>query len=103
MINPIFRSYKEIRDQIKTLEGVLKEFELQIMDQIDQNQGKPIETEFGKFTYLSRKSWKYSEKVKELSEAVTNQKKLEELDGTALLERVSGYIRLDSIKEENER
>lgn len=45
-----------------------------------------VESDFGSFKVVPRKTWKYTEKVAELDAATKAQKKLEEEDGSATAE-----------------
>lgn len=95
----VFKEYREVKDQIAALEERRKELELLVMDEIDENGGKFVTTKFGEFWSMSRKSWAYSPAVDALAENLKQMKKKEEHDGTAVLNKVSGYVRLVIPKE----
>lgn len=96
----VFAEYAEVKQQIAKLEAKRLELELLVMDEIDSNGGKFVQTKYGEFWSMSRKSWEYSSDVTSKAEELKQLKKLEEHNGKALLTKVSSYVRLVPPKED---
>lgn len=102
MNNQLFTDYKEIKEQIAQLEEKKAELELQLFDEFDAN-GVNVHTIDGyQFVRMGRKSYEYSGAVTLMAAELSKKKKIEELDGTALLKKESQYIRLVAPKEVEE-
>jgi len=93
-----FEEYAKIKQQLNELEEKRKEMELIVQEALDADGLTNKITTYGHYYSMSRKSWEYSDKVKEKAKKLSELKKIEELKGIATLKKVSSYIMLD-IKE----
>lgn len=98
-MNELLQQYKDVKDNIASLEKLKAELELQIMDEFDSEGIREKATPFGQFSIMGRKTYEYSKAVSELAEELKKKKKIEELDGTALLKTDSRHLRISPIKE----
>lgn len=92
--------YNAVREEMERLEEQKKEIEEQLFDAFDEVGNNYAEMNGYYIARRSRRSFDYSDKVKELGKQVTAQKKLEEEDGTATLKKESQYIRWGKVEED---
>jgi len=92
----VYEEYAKVKQEINQLEEKRKELELLVMDRLDQEGLSNQLSPYGHFYSLSRKSWEYTEEVKVKAKELSNMKKIEELEGKAVLKKVSSYIMLDT-------
>lgn len=87
----IIEKYLALTAKIQGLEDEREAMKLQVLEEIDQNAGRPIQ--FGKFVIKrgSRTTWKYSENIKSLATKIKELKKEEEIEGIATQETVSQF------------
>lgn len=88
----LFQKYANLKQQINALieqEGELKEA---IINNLQLNKLAKVDSEFGKFTIASRKSYVYSEKVEEMSEKLKIAKHKEEESGKATIKSINPYM-----------
>lgn len=90
-MNEIFEEYAQIKLQLAELEDRRKELELQVLDELDSHGGK-YEMNSGSFSSYGRRVWKYSANVDRLKAHLSEQKKMEEQSGTALLQKVTNVL-----------
>lgn len=93
----IFEEYASVDAQIAALELKKEQLRPHILQaMIDQKMTK-METAVGTFSRGVRKVWTYTEKVKEMDQALKAQKALEESTGDAQLEEVD-QLRFTKVK-----
>lgn len=85
MINKqILEQYAKIKSEIKLLEEKADELNPQILEMMQAEEvGEIAIGDLGKLTIGSRRTWKYSNEVKELEIKLKEEKKLEEQTGKA--------------------
>lgn len=81
-----FQEYAHIKNQIKDLTAEAKELEPQLREAMVEAGADKVKTEFGSFIITNRKSWTYSDAVKEAEAKVKELKAKEEANGTAKAE-----------------
>jgi nucleoid DNA-binding protein len=95
----LFVKYAEIKTKIKELEEEAKMIAPTIMEMIDSTEEGRIESDFGKFSVMSRKSYKYSEPTVALANELKRRQEEEVATGEAKFTE-SRSVRFDSIKGE---
>ncbi len=86
MTKELFKEYSEIKNSIKELELRADNVSKLITDEMNEAKADKIESDYGSFYFTTRKSWKYSENVDIMLNAVKVQKKIEEEKGVATFE-----------------
>lgn len=86
-----YKQYADIKLQIRFLEERAEELNKEIVADMQDNKVEKVETEFGKFTICTKKTWKFSPKVKSLEEKVKLAKIDEQERGIAKAEE-SNYL-----------
>jgi len=79
----LYAKLEEEKRKIEERQAEIKEEALTFLKEAGSDK---IESDFGSFTIVARKTWKYSEKIAELDKTLKTQKKTEETDGTATAE-----------------
>lgn len=95
----LFKQYREVKDKLAELETLKSELEMQIFDALDSDGLTNKETPYGQFAIMGRKTWEYSNKIKEALLEISKKKKIEELKGIATLKTDSRHLRLIIPKE----
>ena len=95
--NPLAR-YLQLKAEIKSLEEELKELQPQVLEALWESPDNKSTLLDHELSIGTRKSYKYSEQVKELQHAVRELKKIEELDGTATISKHTSYIMARRVK-----
>ncbi len=95
----LFKKYAEIKAEIKRLEEEAKMIAPTIMEMVDSTDEKRIESDFGKFSVTTKKTWKYSEIVNDMAAKLKIQQDNEVATGKATFTE-SRSVRFDSIKSE---
>lgn len=90
-MNEIFEEYAQIKTQLAELEERRKELETQVLDELDSYGGR-LEISTGSFSSYGRKVWKYSASVDRLKAHLSEQKKAEEQEGIAELQKVTNVL-----------
>ncbi len=84
-----FKQYAEIKNKIKALTTEAKDIEKEVLSEMQEIEAKTVKSDFGTFSIVERKSWTYTDEVKELEMqnkvTITAIKKLEEEEGKATL------------------
>ena len=93
----IFTNYTDIQIQIQRLERLKKELAIECLKEMQKNKLKQMKNEFGTFSVVERKNWKYSNIVKLLEEDVKSTKHAEEENGKAVFS-VSESLRFQLTK-----
>jgi hypothetical protein len=93
-MNDLLKEYREVKDQLAALDVKKAELEMKIFDAFDEDGITNKETPFGSFFIMGRKTWEYSNDVKEFQLELAKKKKVEELQGIATLKKDSMYLRL---------
>jgi hypothetical protein len=76
--------YAEVKAEIKRLEVLADELNPQVLDVMQANElGEVDVAGLGKLSLGSRRTWKYSSKVKGMEESLKEQKTIEEQTGAA--------------------
>lgn len=88
----IFEKYAEKKKQVAVLEAEIKELQPQIAEELINRSLPNLEFKFGKFTLATRKNWTYSIEIQAAEALLKNQKKIEELDGTAKAEETQYLV-----------
>lgn len=102
MNDKLLQAYKEIKDKIAELEANKATLELTLFDAFDEMGKNSIELDGYQFVRMGRKSYEYPESIASLSKELSKQKKLAEIEGTATLKKETQFIRVVSIRENNE-
>jgi ACT domain-containing protein len=97
MTTKMYEEYAVLNAQIKTLTDKRDELKVQIIEDLAEEGMESITTAVGKFTITNLKTWKYTDKVKELEEKYKAQKATEESTGDATFE-VKPSLRFTQIK-----
>jgi hypothetical protein len=80
----ILNKYAEIKTEIKRLETLSEELNPQVLELMQANElGEISVGDMGKLSLGSKRTWKYSSRVKELEEKLKEQKTIEEQTGLA--------------------
>ena len=77
------KEYEAVKLQIKELTDKAKELEPVVTEALESIEEDQIETDNGKFYFTTRKTWKYTDAVKEKESEVKTLKKEEEESGKA--------------------
>lgn len=78
--------YARLEEQKKDIEAQQSEIKEKALVFIKDSGADKIESDFGAFKVVARKTYKFSAKVEELETAVETQKETEKKDGTASVE-----------------
>lgn len=98
----LFKKYRQIKDQLAELEKQKLAVEMEIFDYMDSDNIRQISTEYGQFSIMGRKTYEYSSDIRSSLIEIAKRKKIEELDGTAVLKTDSRYLRMIVPKQTNE-
>ena len=79
----VFTKYTELQIKIKALEEEKKGLALKCLGELQKNEIQQMKNEFGTFSIMERRSWRYSKGVKIQEEIVKKLKKQEEESGKA--------------------
>lgn len=102
MNNPTtYQKLIQVRQRIAELKEMEESLQLELMDEMDSENTRLLNTEIGIFKIMGRKTWDYSGAVRSKQEELRLLKKKEELDGTATVKSDSRYIRFDPPKGED--
>lgn len=88
-VKAVFARFAELDAQIKTLETEKEALRPTIQAEMEAQRIDQVKADYGTFFFTTRKTWKYSPKVEEMSTALKEQKKREEQDGTATAEEIT--------------
>ena len=77
------KKYESLKLDIKVLEAQLEVLEPEVKEMLANCGADQIETDLGKFYFTTRKTWKYSDSVKEHETTLKSLKKTEEETGVA--------------------
>lgn len=80
------KKYEAIKLEMKGLEAQLKSLEPEVTEALESVDEDQIETDNGKFYFTERKSWTYTDDVKNKEKEVKTLKKTEEETGKATCE-----------------
>ena len=98
----LLEQYAQLKKQSKQITKQLKELEPQVLDQIMALDGEKLEAEYGTYSVISKKVWKYSDelvqKEADVKEMLKLKKREEELKGTATLEAIRSSLRFQASK-----
>lgn len=79
--------YAQLKIQEKELQSKIKELAPQILKSIDDSGADKVElSEYGSFSLVTTKKWKYSEAVKTAETVLEQLQEKEKADGTATFE-----------------
>lgn len=78
--------YAELKAQIKDIESEIEELKPGILADMKAAEADKIDHEAGSFVITKKKSWKFSDKVDAMKDAVKNLEADEKADGTATFE-----------------
>lgn len=90
----LYKKYRQVKDKIAALEEVKRSLELEIFDLMDSDGIRQVSTAYGQFSIMGRKTYEYSTDIKSALIEISKRKKIEELDGTAMLKSDSRYLRI---------
>lgn len=93
-----FQTYADLKNKIKELSQQAEIIEGEILQEITEAGVEKVESGFGTFSLMKRKTWKYSEDIKTLEEGMKKNKKMEEENGTATFEEKTS-LRFQATKE----
>lgn len=93
----VYQKYAELTAKIKELEDYKKALNLKIIGDLESRESNQCKVEFGTFSLVERKSWKYSEIVKEKEAELKVVKKEEEEKGVAE-QSISKSLRFQGVK-----
>lgn len=97
MTAKIYEEYAVLNSKLKALTEQKDELRDRILADLSKQELESVNTAVGKFTVADLKTWKYTNKVKELEEKYKAQKATEESTGDATYE-VKQSLRFTSIK-----
>jgi len=97
MTSKIYEEYAVLNAKIATLTDKKNELRDEILADLSEQGVDSMATAVGKFTIAELKTWKYTNKVKELEEKYKAQKATEESTGDATFE-VKPSLRFTQIK-----
>jgi len=75
--------YADIRDQMNSLQKQEAEVKAEIEQEMESEEVDKVETSFGSFSHLTRTTYEYSDKVKEIDVELKQEKRREEKSGKA--------------------
>jgi len=70
MKTELFEKYAVVKTKIKQLQKEADLIAVQVQDEMIQNDVKTHKTDLGSFTIGYRKTWKYSDAIKEMSDSL---------------------------------
>lgn len=87
----VVEKYLLLKAQIDALTGELDELKQHVMPIVEQNNGK---LQFNDSTLIlaERKTYEYSQTVKDFEEEIKKQKKIEEIQGTVKVKSTTKYL-----------
>lgn len=97
-----FEEYFNLKQQIANLEEKKEALAVELMDEMDDSSTKEATLPFGIFIIRERRTWDYSESVKQMDKRIKELKKKEERDGMAFLKNVSRHIAMIQPEQEKE-
>lgn len=99
----VIEEYVKVYNQIKELEQIKDELSIKVLDEIDENSGKPIVNDLGVISMGQRSSWEYSKELQKEKDVIKAKEKLEQTNGAATLKGVSRHVifRQPELKEPN--
>ena len=97
MTTKMYEEYAVLNSQIKVLTDKKDELRDQILADLSKQELESVSPAVGKFTVAELKTWKYTNKVKELEEKYKAQKATEESIGLATY-TVKPSLRFTTIK-----
>lgn len=95
---PAFIKYIKIKDKMDELTKQKDECTQEMIDYMDEMHQNVITTPIGVFTRTGRRSYEYSDNVKQMQARVLQIKKDEERTGIAQLKSDGEWVRFDKIK-----
>jgi hypothetical protein len=78
-----FKRYAELKTQAKQIEEEMKLLQPAIIADMEAESSDKVQTPVGNFTFVSRKTWKYTSAVKEAADVVEKLKLEEQQSGRA--------------------
>ncbi len=75
MNKELFEKYRNIREQIETLEGLETELRQRIIEEMNTAEVEKVESDFGKFTIYSTTKYTFSDEFKAIQEVKKNEMK----------------------------
>lgn len=81
-----YKLYAELEEQKKEIEEKQSRIKSEILEEMISQQSETVKADFGTFSLMRRKTWKYSPAVDELGARVKELKKTEEESGLATFE-----------------
>ena len=78
-----YKEYAELTAQIKVLNDKQKELKDVIKEDLDKREANQMKADFGTFSLVERKTWKYTDVIKDKTKDLAQAKKLEEENGLA--------------------
>jgi len=95
-----FQEYAELKQKKKEIEGRLDELKPEIEQQMKDNDGRPVESEYGKFTLVKNTvGYEWPDSIKEKENEVDKQKQQAKANGTAEPKEVE-YVQFRSTDNE---
>ena|SRR3990167_3107926 len=91
MNKQLFNDYADLKRQEREIASRIEELAPQILSEIETAGVERVESDAGTFTRGKRKTWTFTEKVKEAEKNVKELKKVECADGSATFEE-KAYI-----------
>lgn len=96
------KRYFEIKQQIKELSEELKTLENEVYQEVFNEDGMELRTDYAKFKIVYVPKWKYSDELSEkeslFKEKLKLMKKKEELEGVAQKVSDGGQLRMSILK-----
>lgn len=98
MQKDLLKKYALIEEKAKAIEEEKQMLRAEILADMQKNKLDKIESDFGKFTVSSRRTWTYSATIIKLAEKLKIAKVKEETKGIAKAE-VTEYLLFKPVKE----
>ncbi len=92
----ILNDYIKAYNKAKEAKKLLSENKMKIIKYLEENSSSKLKYKDKTFTICEKKNFLYSDLVIEMQEAVSKQKKIEEMTEEAKVKSISKYIRMDT-------
>lgn len=88
----VLKRVSEVKEEIAKLESELDTFKPAVVDMFSTYQTPTLETEYGVFSLVVRKTWKFSKKVDQLEKMVKAEKAREQIAGIATATETQSFM-----------
>ncbi len=92
----ILNDYIKAYDKAKETEKLLSENKMKVIQYLEDNSNSKLKYKDKTFVLCKKRNFLYSDLVIEMQEAVSKQKKIEEMQEEAKVKSITKYIRMDT-------